>query len=118
MARRIRGWLAALMMFSSLTGSAAAGEYGAVFGYYGVPLTGVAKQADEAMEQGDYQRAHDLLQPEANAGNADAQTMLGIMYANGDGVEPSPFVVQALICAAAGQGHPVARDIAKDVDCQ
>lgn len=123
MARMTGGWLVAIMIFSALPGSATAGEYHDLFAAFGVPLKGVVLQAEKAIEAGDYKRAHDLLQPEADAGNADAQTLLGLMYVSGQGVETSnslarTLVMQTLLCAAADQGHPLAMSFAESAECE
>lgn len=43
-----------------------------------------------AAQNGDFKRAHDLLLPEAEKGDAVAQYNLGMMYARGDGVARNP----------------------------
>ena len=44
------------------------------------------EQAAEAFERADYDSAFQLFRPHAIQGDADAQSKLGAMYANGKGV--------------------------------
>ena len=46
-------------------------------------VSGPLEDARDAVESGDYATALRLLRPPAEQGHADAQTGLGVMYANG-----------------------------------
>jgi len=77
-----------------------------------VALSGAARAADggeRAYYRGDYVRAASLLLPEAYAGRAVAQSLLGYQYQYGLGV-PKSFEEAALwyLCAAE-QGEPTAQ---------
>lgn len=73
-------------------------------------------EAEQAVERGDHDRAIAILQAEADAGNADAQVLLALMYDNKQGLETaSPIAVQILICLAASQDHPVALAALEDI---
>jgi hypothetical protein len=58
-----------------------------------------------AYNRGNYASARRLLLPLAEAGNADAQIMLGIMYENGLGVPQNDSVAVTWYCKAADQGQ-------------
>jgi hypothetical protein len=58
-----------------------------------------------AYNRGNYASASRLLLPLAEAGNADAQIMLGIMYENGLGVPRNDSVAVTWYCKAADQGQ-------------
>jgi hypothetical protein len=108
--------LAGLMGVLTATG-AAADAYEAMFWAHGIEISDTLREADRAVAAGDYKRAKDLLTPLAWGGDADAQVMLGIMYANEHVPEVKDsnyFVAQTLICTAHAEGHPIARDIATE----
>jgi TPR repeat protein len=62
-----------------------------------------------AYKLGDYATARRLWLPLAEGGNADAQTMLGIIYEEGHGVSPDYAVAVTWYRRAADQGHPDAQ---------
>jgi TPR repeat protein len=64
----MKRWLASLLFCSSI---ACAG----------------IEEARDAMEAGEFERAMEMMKPAANAGNADAEELIGVMYAMGLGVE-------------------------------
>jgi hypothetical protein len=106
--------LAGLMGVLAAPG-AAGGLYEAIFSSYGIPMSDTLQEADEAVAAGDYKRAEDLLIPLADGGDADAQVMLGMMYANEQlfsDRDGNAYIVHALVCAAHAEGHPIARNIA------
>jgi TPR repeat protein len=87
---------------------------------YGIPMSDTLQQADRAVAAGDYQRAQALLTPLADGGDADAQVMLGMMYANGQVAEVKDgngYVAKFLICAAYKQGHLLAQEVATGGVC-
>lgn len=59
-----------------------------------------------AYVRGDYTQAHELLLPLAEQGNAGAQTILGIMYDYGHGVEKDEVKALDWYLRAAVQGDP------------
>jgi len=61
------------------------------------------------MEAGDYATAMQLLQPAARAGNADAEELIGVMYAMGLGVEQDDMRAFEWYLRAAMKGHPGAQ---------
>lgn len=83
---------------------------------------GQLEKAQAALDDKDFEEAYVLLSPMAAAGNAEAQTKLGVMYINGQGVEADQNKGLKLITAAASQGYDVAQatalkiymDIARD----
>jgi len=65
--------------------------------------------AHKAYTQGDYQKAREIWQTKADEGNPEAQSWLGSLYANGDGVEVNVASALAWYEKAAEQGHPMAQ---------
>jgi TPR repeat protein len=63
------------------------------------------KEAMGAYSRGDYLRAVQLLLPLAQRGDAEAQTRLGLMYFNGQGVREDDDAAFDWIRRAALQGH-------------
>jgi TPR repeat protein len=80
-----------IAVISIIAGAAAASEEAA---------TGIV-----AYESGDYERAYQDFLPLAAEGDADAQYMLGLMYANGQGVEQSFYEAGKMYRQAGNQGH-------------
>ena len=62
-----------------------------------------------AYNRGDYATARRLWLPLAEGGNADAQTMLGIIYEGGHGVSQDYAAAVTWYRRAADQGHPDAQ---------
>ena len=60
---------------------------GIVLCCYGTPLIAEIEPARDLMEQGHFTEAMQALLPAARAGNADAEELIGVMYAMGLGVE-------------------------------
>jgi hypothetical protein len=73
------------------------------------------EDAKTAFDDKDFEKAYELLVPLAEAKNAEAQTRLGMMYLNGQGVEMDLTEGLRLIMAAAKQGYDVAQACALDV---
>jgi hypothetical protein len=63
------------------------------------------RQAVAAYAAGDYATARRGFARLANHGSAIAETMLGVMYAGGKGVPPSPTVAAAYFYRAANRGY-------------
>jgi len=90
--------LAAIILVLSLATPVAAGPY---------------EDATAAIERGDHATAARLLRPLADKGVAYAQTLLGFMYANGEGVPQDYVRAYMWFNLSAAQGNPPA---AKDRD--
>ncbi len=60
---------------------------------------------DEAFSVGDYEGAHAIWQPLADAGDADSQFGMGMLYANGFGVDMDDTLALTYYGLAAEQGH-------------
>ena len=73
------------------------------------------EDAKTAFDNKDYEKAYELLSPLAEAKNVEAQTRLGAMYVNGQGVEMDLTKGLRLIMEAANQGYDVAQACALDV---
>lgn len=79
------------------------------------PLVSNADQLEDAktaVKNGDFTKALELLRPLAEEGSEDAQTRLGAMYINGQGVKKDIDKGLSLITKAANQGYVNARRIA------
>ena len=63
------------------------------------------QQGSEATTRGDYQTTFKFLLPLAEQGNAEAQLMLGVMYARGIGVKQDDFEAVKWYRQAAEQGY-------------
>ncbi len=73
------------------------------------------EDARAALDNEDFKKAYALLTPLAEAENAEAQTKLGVMYVNGQGVERDLNEGLRLIMAAANKGYDKARGYALNV---
>jgi TPR repeat protein len=69
---------------------------------------GPLEDGSAAFERGDYETALRLLRAPAEAGNADAQLLLGIMYQDGEGVPKDPAQAAQWIRKAAEQDNATA----------
>ncbi|HIE2341481.1 TPA: tetratricopeptide repeat protein [Haemophilus influenzae] len=69
------------------------------------------QQGSEATTRGDYQTTFKFLLPLAEQGNAEAQLMLGVMYARGIGVKQDGFEAVKWYRQAAEQGYANAQAI-------
>ena len=67
------------------------------------------EDAKAAIENKDFEKAYELLCPLAEESNAEAQTILGALYVNGQGVEKDVTKGISLIMKAAIQGSEAAR---------
>ena len=65
--------------------------------------------AKSAYLRGDYRSAFDLWIKEAEAGNAEAQSWIGSLYANGEGVDVDDAKALNWYLAAARQGNHMAQ---------
>lgn len=71
----------------------------------GSPAWGEIETARDLMEAGDYAAAMEELQPAAIAGNAEAEELIGVMYASGLGVERDDIRAFEWYLRAAMKGH-------------
>jgi len=118
--KRLAGAALSGLMGVLAAGPAVADTYKNMFFVFGIPMSDTLQQADRAVAAGDYKRAEDLLTPLADGGDADAQVMLGMMYANGQVAEVKDgngYVAKFLICAAHAQGHALAQEVASGGVC-
>jgi TPR repeat protein len=67
------------------------------------------KDANLAIENEDYKTAYELLLPLAEGNNLEAQTLLGTLYVNGQGVEKDVTKGLSWIMKAATQGYDAAK---------
>ena len=70
----------------------------------------MTSEALAAWEQGDYSTVMPLLQPLAHQGDANAQLVMGFMYANGLGIPPNNAEAVHWYRRAAKQGHASAQN--------
>jgi hypothetical protein len=75
----------------------------------GTPAMADIEHARELMEQSQFVEAHKLLLPAAQAGNADAEELIGVMYALGLGVEKDDRRAFEWYLRASLKGHPGAQ---------
>jgi TPR repeat protein len=72
------------------------------------PASAGLPDAIEAYDQGDYESAFAEAMPAARRGDADAQYLLGHLYARGEGTEPSLVRAYLWYTLAARQGDEYA----------
>jgi TPR repeat protein len=77
--------------------------------FAGSAAAGALDDGLAAYTAGDYQRAFDAWKPLAEAGDADAQYNIGLLYMNGQGVAKNSRFARQLFMAAAEQGQPDAQ---------
>jgi TPR repeat protein len=75
------------------------------------PMIGSAdiEVARDLMEEGKFEQARDALWPAARSGNADAEELIGVMYAMGLGVEQDYERAFDWYLRSAMKGHPGAQ---------
>ncbi len=64
-----------------------------------------SQPGEAAYASGDFDRAYDVLSPLAAHGDANAQYVLGLMYANGQGVKQNFYEAGKMYRRAGEQGH-------------
>jgi TPR repeat protein len=76
-----------------------------------LPITSLAdiETARQQMEANNFSQAYDELLPFAQAGNADAEELIGVMYAMGLGVEKDDVRAFEWYLRASMKGHPGAQ---------
>lgn len=67
------------------------------------------EEARDLMEGGDFEAAYEALWPAARSGNADAEELIGVMYALGLGVEQDDVRAFEWYLRSALKGHPGAQ---------
>ncbi len=77
-------------------------------GFAGLAYAGL-DEAKDAYDRSDYVRAYTELKPLAEQGNADAQCLLGTLYAEGHGLPMDYAKALKLYRSAAEQGHAKAQ---------
>lgn len=73
------------------------------------PVLADIEDARDLMETGDFEAAIAELAPAARAGNADAEELIGVMYAMGLGVERDDVRAFEWYLRSAMKGHPGAQ---------
>jgi len=73
------------------------------------PVLADIEEARDLMEAGQFAEAREALWPAARSGNADAEELIGVMYALGLGVEADPVRAFEWYLRSAMKGHPGAQ---------
>ena len=73
------------------------------------PALAEIEQARDLMEAGAYEAAYDALWPAARSGNADAEELIGVLYALGLGVERDDVRAFEWYLRSSMKGHPGAQ---------
>jgi TPR repeat protein len=73
------------------------------------PVLAEIEQARDLMEAGRFEEAREALLPAARSGNADAEELIGVMYALGLGVERDPERAFEWYLRSSMKGHPGAQ---------
>jgi len=73
------------------------------------PLMAEIEEARDLMEAGEFAQAKELLWPAARSGNADAEELIGVMYAMGLGVERDDQRAFEWYLRSSLKGHPGAQ---------
>ncbi len=73
------------------------------------PSYGEIENARDLMETGRFEEAYNALLPAARSGNADAEELIGVMYALGLGVEKDPERAFEWYLRSSMKGHPGAQ---------
>ncbi len=74
-----------------------------------MPARAEIEEARDLMEAGRFEEAREALWPAARSGNADAEELIGVMYALGLGVEKDPVRAFDWYLRSAMKGHPGAQ---------
>ena len=81
----------------------------AIFLCFPGTLLAEIETARDLMDAGDYAAAMEQLLPAARAGNAEAEELIGVMYASGLGVERDDIRAFEWYLRASMKGHPGAQ---------
>ncbi len=76
---------------------------------FSAPLAAEIEKARDLMEEGKFTEAYEQLKPAARSGNADAEELIGVMYAMGLGVERDDIRAFDWYLRASLKGHPGAQ---------
>jgi hypothetical protein len=76
---------------------------------FSTPAVAEIEEARDLMEAGQFAQAREMLMPAARSGNADAEELIGVMYALGLGVEKDPESAFEWYLRASMKGHPGAQ---------
>ena len=76
---------------------------------FSLPSAAEIEQARDLMEAGRFKEAKAALEPAARSGNADAEELIGIMYAMGLGVEKDDRRAFEWYLRSSMKGHPGAQ---------
>lgn len=76
---------------------------------YGTIVTADLEAARDLMDAGDYEQAYLELWPAARSGNAEAEELIGVMYAMGLGVERDDRRAFEWYLRSSMKGHPGAQ---------
>lgn len=76
---------------------------------WGCPVTAEIEKARQLMENSQFEEAFAALEPAARSGNADAEELIGVMYAMGLGVEKNDVRAFEWYLRSAMKGHPGAQ---------
>ena len=77
--------------------------------FLALPAWAEIEEARDLMEAGAYEAAYDALWPAARSGNADAEELIGVMYALGLGVERDDERAFEWYLRSSMKGHPGAQ---------
>ena len=77
--------------------------------FFPIIVFGEIEHARDLMEEGKFEKAMRELLPAARSGNADAEELIGIMYAMGLGVEQDDIRAFDWYLRASMKGHPGAQ---------
>ncbi|MEM8629951.1 MAG: tetratricopeptide repeat protein [Pseudomonadota bacterium] len=81
----------------------------ALFAFHASPALAEIEEARDLMETGQFVEAREALWPAARSGNADAEELIGVMYALGLGVEQDYERAFEWYLRASMKGHPGAQ---------
>ena len=81
----------------------------AIWAALATPVVADIEGARDLMEAGKFEEAREALLPFARSGNADAEELIGVMYALGLGVEKDPERAFEWYLRSSMKGHPGAQ---------
>lgn len=77
--------------------------------FFAQPVAAEIEEARDLMEAGRFEEAYEAFWPAARSGNADAEELIGVMYALGLGVERDYVRAFEWYLRSAMKGHPGAQ---------
>ncbi len=80
-----------------------------ILAFLASPALGEIEEGRDLMEQGRFEEAREAFWPAARSGNADAEELIGVMYALGLGVEQDYERAFEWYLRSAMKGHPGAQ---------